>query len=591
MTSEMIIVMVTVLLMLIGLLFEITRPDLIVVGTLFVFILMGFVSPEQGLAGFSNPGMLTIALLFIVAKVFENSGLIERYMKRFLEKSNTSTSALARIVVPVSGVSAFLNNTPIVVTLTPIIQNWATKHNLSPSKFLIPLSYAAIMGGTVTLMGTSTNLVIHGLLLDFNTSGLSFFQLALVGVPVTLVGLLYLIFFSPKRLPNHPSLKARMDENTKDYLSELIVLSDFPYINHSVEEAGLRNLEGIYLIEIIRGAEKISPVTRKTVLQEGDRLIFTGKMTTMADLQKRKGLQFDTGTDLTLDDLKNGKTKLQEIVISHQSTLMGKTIKANRFRNVYDAAVIAVHRNNERVQGKVGDIAPKAGDVLLLIAGEEFEKKSNEQHDFYVTSHMDSQPFHENETKGWCALAILGVMILLVTLQVLSIFKAMALTVGLFLITNMITIKEAKSALQFQVLLLIASAIGIGNVIIETGTAKWIANQFISQLEPLGTLAILLAIYILTNVFTELITNNAAAVIMFPIAYEVAKDANIEPIGMAMMVAMAASASFLSPIGYQTNLIVYGPGGYKFKDYTLTGLPLTIIAMVITVGIVYYQFA
>ncbi|KGX91817.1 SLC13 family permease [Pontibacillus marinus] len=591
MSSEMIIVMVTVLLMLIGLIFEITRPDLIVLGTLFLFILMGFVSPEQALAGFSNPGMLTIALLFIVAKVFENSGLIERYMKRFLEKSNTSTSALARIVVPISGVSAFLNNTPIVVTLTPIIQNWATKHNLSPSKFLIPLSYAAIMGGTVTLMGTSTNLVIHGLLLDFNTSGLSFFQLALVGIPVTLVGLLYLIFFAPKRLPNHPSLKARMNENTKDYLSELIVLSDFPYINRTVEDAGLRNLEGIYLIEIIRKAEKISPVTRKTLLQEGDRLIFTGKIGTMANLQKRKGLQFDTGTDLTLDDLKNGKTKLQEIVISHQSTLTGKTIKANRFRNVYDAAVIAVHRNNERVKGKVGDIAPKAGDVLLLIAGEEFEKKSNEQHDFYVTSHMDSQPFHESESKGWWALAILGVMILLVTFQVLSIFKAMALTVGLFLITNMITIKEAKSALQFQVLLLIASAIGIGNVIIETGTAKWMANQLISHLAPLGTLAILLAIYILTNIFTELITNNAAAVIMFPIAFEVAKDANIEPIGMAIMVAMAASASFLSPIGYQTNLIVYGPGGYKFKDYTLTGLPLTIIAMVITVGIVYFQFA
>ncbi len=591
MTSEMIIVIVTIFLMLIALLFEVTRPDIIVFFTLFVFIMLGFVSPDHALDGLSNQGMLTIALLFVVAKAIENSGLIDKQIKNFLAKSKSRTSALARIVVPIAGVSAFFNNTPIVVTLTPIIQNWASKHNISPSKFLIPLSYASIMGGTITLMGTSTNLLIHGLLLDFKLQGFSFFQLAFVGLPITIVGLLYLIFFASKRLPGYPSLIERVNENTKDYLSELVILKDFPFINQTAEEANLRNLEGLYLIEIIRGAKKISPVSRETLLQESDRLVFTGRISTMATLQKRKGLQFDTGTDLTLDDLKNGNTKLKEVVISHQSSLIGKTIKKSQFRNVFDAAVIAVHRNNDRVEGKVGDIIPRAGDLLLLITGEGFERKSNTQQDFYVTSPMERHPFHENETKGWWALAIIGIMILFVTLQVISIFKAMVITVGIFLITNMISIKEAKSALQFQVLLLIASAIGIGNVMIETGTAKWMANQLVDHLAPFGTLAILFAIYLLTNTFTELITNNAAAVIMFPIAYEVAKDSGIDPIGMAIIVAIAASASFLSPIGYQTNLIVYGPGGYKFKDYIRTGFPLTIMVMTITVGMIYYYFA
>ncbi|UOQ45400.1 SLC13 family permease [Halobacillus salinarum] len=590
MTIQMVIVVSAILLMLLGLFFELARPDLLVFSTLFLFLMLGFVTPDQALIGFSNQGMLTIALLFIVAGVFEKSGLVDRLMSNFLAKSQTHRGALARLVIPISAFSAFLNNTPIVVTLTPIIRRWASEHKVSPSKFLLPLSYAAIMGGTMTLMGTSTNLVIHGLLLGFGEKGFSFFQLAIVGIPITLAGVVYLILFGPKILPDHRSLIERINENTKDYLSEMLVTEAFPYLNQTVEDASLRNLKGLYLIEIIRGPKKISPVTRDTVIQNGDRLIFTGMISTIADLQKRKGLQLDTGTDLSLDDLKNGNTTLQEIVVSHQSSLLGKSIKKSRFRESYDAAVMAVHRNDERVQGKIGDIVPKAGDLLLVVAGKEFERKSTEQKDFYLTSAVDHPSFYDNESKGWFSLGLLLLMISLVTLQWLSIFKAMVITVGVLLITKMISPREAKTAVQFQVLLLIASALGIGNVIIKTGTADWIANHLVTSLEPLGVLAILITIYILTNLFTELITNNAAAVIMFPIAYEVAADSGIDPMGMAILVAIAASASFLSPIGYQTNLIVYGPGGYRFKDYIKTGLPLTIMVMFITVSIIYFRY-
>ncbi|WP_079478022.1 SLC13 family permease [Halobacillus salinus] len=588
MTFEMFLVIFIILMMLVGLFFEIARPDLLVFSALFLFMMLGVVSTDEALVGFSNEGVFTIALLFVVAGVFERSGLVEKFISSFLKRAKTNRGAMWRLLIPLSVFSAFLNNTPIVATLTPVVRKWASDHKISPSKFLIPISYAAILGGTMTLMGTSTNLVIHGLLLDNGSSGFSFFQLALVGVPITILGLLYLILMGPKLLPDHRSLIEKVSENTKDYLSEMVVAPDYPYIGNTIEEASLRNLKGLYLIEIIRSHQVISPVNRDTVIEEGDRLIFTGMISTIAELQNRKGLSLDTGTDLTLDKLKNGGNTLQEVVISHQSKLIGKTIKESRFRDRYDAGVIAVHRNDERVEGKIGDIVPKAGDILLLVTGSGFEKQSEDHMDYYVTTPVQGEQFYKNEKDGWISLALLTVMIGLVTFQVLSIFKAMVITVGVLVLLGLTTPREGKKSIQFQVLLLIASALGIGNVIILTGTAEWLASKLVDGLAPFGVLAILFAIYFMTNALTELITNNAAAVIMLPIGLEVASGSDMNPMGIAIIIAIAASASFLSPIGYQTNLIVYGPGGYRFKDYIKVGFPLTLVVMATTISIVYF---
>ncbi|GGC84777.1 sodium:sulfate symporter [Thalassobacillus devorans] len=590
MNLEMVIVIIAIICMLVGLFFEIARPDLLVFFTLFFFIVTDIATTEEALVGFSNEGMLTIGLLFIVARVFEHSGLVERLVTKLLKKAESRKGAMFRLLLPISGFSGFLNNTPIVVTLTPIVRKWASEHNISPSKFLIPLSYASILGGTITLMGTSTNLVVHGLLLDFGENGFSFFELAWVGVPITLLGLVYLILIGHHMLPDYKSLIEKVRENTKDYLSEMVVIEGFPYNGETIEQAQLRNLKGLYLIEIIRGNQRISPVTSETKVYIGDRLIFSGMISTIADLQKRKGLKLDTGTDLTLDDISNGNNQLVEVVVSHQSSLLGKSIKESRFRKKYDAGVLAVHRNDEKVEGKIGDIIPKSGDLMLLIAGPELEKNLADNNDFYLTSPIANEKFQENENKGWFSLILLVSMISMVTLGFLSIFKAMVITVGILIATKIISTGEAKAAVQFQVLLLIASALGIGNVIIQTGTANWLANEVVSLLLPFGLLVILATIYVMTNLFTELITNNAAAVIMFPIGYEIAISTGVEPAGIAVLVAIAASASFLSPIGYQTNLIVYGPGGYSFKDYIKAGFPLTLIVMVSTVLIVYYKF-
>lgn len=587
MSLEMIFVLIMVLAMLGGLLFEVARPDMVVFSVLVVFLISGLLTPEEALKGFSNQGMLTIALLFIVAGAVQKSGLIDQFMKAWLNKSKSLKGSMIRFFIPTALLSGFLNNTPIVVTFTPIIKKWCEERNIAPSKFLIPLSYVTILGGTITLMGTSTNLVVHGMLLDLGLEGFSIFQLAVVGIPITLAGLIYLFTIGYKLLPEHKGFGATVKQDSKEYIAEMTVESSFAFINKTVKQAGLRDLKGLYLIEIIRDKEKISPVRSSTSIKAKDRLIFTGLIATIADLQKTKGLSLETGTNLELDDLKNGTSQLIEVVVSHQSSLLSKSIKQSQFRSKYDAGVIAVHRNNERIKSKVGDIMLKPGDALLLLAGPDFIGKYQESHDFYVVSTLETpETLDRNPAKGWFSIILLLLMITTVTLGWLSMFKAMALAVCLLLLTKIITAEEAKRYVQFHVLLLIASSFGVGAAMTKTGLAELIAEGLIHVGRPFGVLALLVIIYLVTNIFTELITNSAAAVLMIPIGLEIAESMNLDPMGFAVIIAIAASASFITPIGYQTNLIVYGPGGYKFIDYVKVGTPLSIIVMIISVLIV-----
>lgn len=570
-----------------ALLFEMARPYMIVFSVLIVFVLTGLLTPQEAFNGFSNQGMLTIALLFVVAGTIQKYGVLEKLMVRWLDQSQSVKHAMFRFFFPASLSSAFLNNTPIVVTFTPMIKNWCEERGIAPSKFLIPLSYVTILGGTITLMGTSTNLVIHGMLLDRELTGFSIFQLAVVGIPIMIIGFIYLFTIGNKLLPGHKGFSERIKEETREYIAEMVVLSSFHGVNQTVADAGLRELKGLYLIEIIRGEDRLSPVKSQTIIEEGDRLIFTGLMSTIAELQQIKGLELQTGSNLDLEDLKDGGVQLVEAVVSHQSSLLSKTIKQSQFRSQFDAGVLAVHRNNERIQSKIGDIILKPGDVLLLLAGSDFVKRYSNSNNFYIVSSLETpKDLNGNPRKGWLSIAVLLLMIMSVTLGFLTMFKAMLLTVFIYVITKLVTPEEAKGYIQFNVLLLIASAFGVGEAMTQTGLASWLANGLLVIGEPLGILVLLAAVYILTNIFTELITNSAAAVLMLPIGLEMASTLGVDYMGFAVIIAIAASASFITPIGYQTNLIVYGPGGYHFKDYIKVGTPLALLVMITTVTIV-----
>ncbi|WP_078595138.1 SLC13 family permease [Evansella clarkii] len=587
MTVEILLVLLVTGTMLICLIKELARPDLIVFCALAVLFVSGILSPAEAVRGFSNEGMLTVAILFIVAGAVQQSGILTKMITKVIGTGKSPRFSILKMMVPVSGMSAFLNNTPIVVMFTPVIRNWCKERNISPSKFLIPLSYATIFGGTITLIGTSTNLIVHGLMLDNGLKGYSMFQLAVIGVPAALIGVLYMCTIGYKLLPVRTSSDV-LFENTKEYLSELIVEKNSSISGKTIEKAGLRHLNGLYLIEIIRNdGERIAPVTSHHKIKDGDRLIFTGLISTIVELQNMRGVRVDPGSTIQLEDLKNGNQVLLEAVVSHQSGLINKTIRQNRFRSRYGGGVIAVHRNEKRINNKVGDIILEPGDTLLVLAGRDFIKRWSSSKDFYIINPVDG-PEVTDSFRTSIAVIVLAGMVLLAALEVMSMLKAATLAVLILFLTRTIGLDSAGKYMQFNVLLLIASSIGIGAAIESSGTASFIAGYIVSATEIFGAVGILILLYLVTNLFTEVITNNAAVVIMFPIALASASLTGADPLPFLVTITIAASASFSTPIGYQTNLIVYGPGGYRFTDYLKTGIALNIIYLLVTISVCYF---
>lgn len=588
MTAEMIFVAVMIVIMLLLLLFEVMRADFTVFAFLAIFLLTGVISTEQALSGFSNVGMLTVLLLFIVAGAIQKHGIIENFVNKILRDSKSPRKSMLKLLAPVAFASGFLNNTPIVVTLTPILKEWCRKNGISPSKFLIPLSYMTILGGTVTLIGTSTTLIVHGLLLQAGMEGFSFFQLSVVGIPITIVGLIYILTAGYLLLPNTLGAKEQIREEVKEFLAEAVIEKDFEYVGSHIIDATATAFKNVYIIEIIRGDEHIFPVTPTTLIREGDQLLFSGTLNTIAEVQKQKGVNVNTGTDETLESLNYGDNYMVEAVVSHQSSMVSHSLKSSMFRNKYNAGVIAVHRNNERIKSRVGDIIMKPGDTLLMLCGENFLREHLHSSDFYVvTSVTPPQSLKQNRVKGWIAITLLLAMVSSVTFGLLTMFEAMLIAVIILLTFKFIDAEEAFSYVQINVLLLIASAFGVGAALTESGLAHMIAENLVDAGRPFGIIGILIILYIVTNIFTELITNSAAAVLMFPIALEVSGQMNVEYIGLVVLITIASSASFITPIGYQTNLIVYGPGGYKFTDYIKVGTPLSLITMVTATFIIY----
>lgn len=588
MTGEMIFVAIIIILMLIGLSFEVIRADFLIFLALVIFLLSGVISSEQALKGFSNEGMLTVLLLFIVAGAIQKHGIIEMIVYRLLGKAKDARKSMIKVTLPIGFASGFLNNTPIVVALTPIIRDWAVDNGLSPSKFLIPLSYMTILGGTITMIGTSTTLVVHGLLLGSGMDGFSFFTTTVVGVPITIAGIIYLSTVGYKLLPEHLGAKDQISQETKEFLAEAIIEDNFEYQKNTVTELGSSVLDGIYIIEIIRNNSRIYPVAGDTKILTGDHIIFSGSLNTIGKIQKFKGVTIKTGTELTLDDVKNKDSHLVEAVVSHNSSLLNKTLKQANFKARHDAGVIAIHRNNQRIKSRVGDIVLKTGDTLLLLADNAFIENNKYSSDFYVVNDVaPPENLNQDMRKGWIGLIALISMILTVTLGWLSMLEAMLLLVVLLIGFKFITPNEIKKFVQFDVILLIASAFAVGEAMTESGLAQYIASGLTTLATPLGILGVLVITYIVTNIFTEIITNSAAAVLMFPISLEIASVLGIDYMGLIVTVAIAASASFMTPIGYQTNLIVYGPGGYKFTDYVKVGAPLSILTMIIACSIIY----
>jgi len=557
--------------------------DVVFIGGLTVLIVSQVVPPEEALVGFSNQGMLTVAALYIVAAGMKETGAIQFVVNTIIGQAKSIRRAQVRIMAPVMVVSAFLNNTPVVASFIPALEDWARKNQIAVSKILIPLSYAAILGGTCTLIGTSTNLIVNGLLIDeASTETIGIFEPGLIGVPAAIVGFIYLTVFAKKLLPDRGSGFDTF-KDPREYTIEMIVEDESPLPGKTVEEAGLRHLPGLYLVEIYRQDHIIAAVDPEQKLKGGDRLIFTGVVDSIVDLQQIKGLKPATDQIFKLNSSRRERL-LIEAVVSPSHPVNGTTIKEGRFRNIYDAVVLAVSRNGERIEEKVGDIRLKTGDTLLLEAHPNFLEQYRNSSDYYLTSAIsDSTP--PNYEKSGAAWGVLAVMITTVAFGLLSMFQASFLAAGLMVGTGCVRASTAKDYIDWSVLLVIAASLGIGSALQFTGGATILAEAFLGYTEGSPYLA-LAGVYLATWLLTEMVTNNAAAVLIFPIAISLASSFGISYMPFVMTIIMAASASFSTPIGYQTNLMVYGPGGYKFTDFTKIGLPLNLIIAAITIFLV-----
>jgi di/tricarboxylate transporter len=572
---------------LIALVKDLVAPAVAMAAGMVAVLVAGIVTPTEALAGFSNPAPLTVAGLFILARAVEKTGALTPVVRATLGQGKGVRRSLARLVGPTTAASAFLNNTPIVAMLLPQIRSWADSRGQSPSLYLMPLSFAALLGGVVTLIGTSTNLVISGLLISANEPGLGFFEMTAVGLPIAIVGALLLVFLTPILLPVRRSVRQEEEEETRRFVVDMVVDRGGALNTKTVEEAGLRHLQGLFLATIERDGDLIAPVTPETQLRSGDRLRFVGKSGQVVDLQATRGLSSAEAGHLV--DLENDRARYFEAVIGAESTLVGKTLNEAEFRSRYQAAVLAIHRAGQRIDAKLGQVPLRVGDTLLLVADRGFRDRWRDRNDFLLISGLGNKPPAASKRAWLVGVLILGI-VLTASFDVLPILNATLLAAVGLVAFRVLSPGEARSAVDLDVIVLIAAAFGVAAAVEKSGLADVIASGLVGAFDGFGQRGVLLGVVLATVILTAVVSNNAAALLMFPIALSAAAATNIQPRGFAIAVAVAASVDFLTPIGYQTNTMVYGPGGYRFFDYARLGAPLTLLVTGLIVLIVPWRW-
>lgn len=570
--------------------------DFVMLTAVGLLLFAGVITVPDALAGFSNEGMLTVALLFILSEAIRNTGALNAPVYRYLGASHGKSipKLMLKMMAPIACLSAFLNNTAIVAIFMPTIKQWTENSKLPPSKFFIPLSYATVLGGCITLIGTSTNLIVHGLMLDNKMAGFSFFELMWVGIPCTIAGLFYLAFVGEKLLPVHKNVQQQITENSREYVTEMLIKPESSLVGKSVEQAALRNLKGLFLIDIERRGKSMGTVSRNEVLLADDHLVFAGVTSAVLDLQQIPGL-VPANDEMLEEDLRSIRTHLVEAVLSPTSPIIGKTVKESGFRSRYDAGIVAVHRNGERIQQKIGEIELRSGDTLLLFAPEDFVQKWRDSQDFFLISYRgDKSP-----VMTWQGSLLLIVTVLMVVAAVfgemgklkiagnqIGILETALAAVIISFLLKTIRGREVQRALRLEVLISIACSFGISKALQKTGIAETLAENIVHIFSNYGPQAVLAGLYLAANVLTEIMSNNAAAVLVFPVALAIAGKMGINPMPFIVAITVAASYGFSTPIGYQTHLMVQGAGGYKFSDYLKSGVLLNIICFIISVFVI-----
>jgi len=595
MSTEGYIVITAIIIMIVALVKELMRPGLILFSVVILLMAIGIISPEESIAGFSNKGMITIAVLFLVSEGFRQTGVLNKAAQFYLpRRRGRMTFLLPRMMIPVSALSAFLNNTPVVIIFAPMIKKWAEKLNLSSQKFLIPLSYATIFGGICTLIGTSTNLVVHGLMLDNGLGGFSMFELGKVGIFVAAAGFIYMSIFGNILLPGEKIKFAKQYTELKEYYYDLIVPHNSNLIGKKIINGQTKELKNLTVESIEREGQVIHTLQGEYFIYENDKLLVAGETDSINDILEMENVKLQ-GLDLVKGHIPTQNLKRYEVVLSPRFPGIGKNIVDFNFFEHYQAAVLAVHRNGERLTSNIRNLKLKPGDNVVLLADERFIKNWGDSKIFYLTSYMGEHKSNGNAWRKWAALTILLIMIVGATIGhsfpsqkgiTFDMFYFAAIAAILMVWLKILPHQKYTKSISWDILITIASSLAISKAMQNSGAADALARTTINFAQSWGPWGVLIAIYLLTTVFTEIITNNAAAAIIFPVALSAAIQLDVDPRPFFVAIAVAASASFSTPIGYQTNLIVQAIGNYKFRDYLRIGLPLNLIAFAISMWLI-----
>ena len=561
---------------------EVVPPALAILGGVIVLLLAGIIDGEQALSGFSNEAPYVVGSLLILARAVDVAGLLEPIVARMFRGSSGRT-LLARLLFPLTLVSGFLNNTTLVAMSVPPVIDVARRRQLPVSKFLIPISYAAVLGGVITVIGTSTNLTVIGLMRDAGIEPIGIFDLVPVGLPIALAGTAAMVLLADRLMPDRGSVDDAIGDEVREFSVTMEVREGGPLDGVAVEDGGLRHLRGVYLAQIQRDDEVIAPVARRELLRGGDLLLFVGRVNDIVDLQRHRGLVSSEYRQLTrLDGSGHG---FFEVVVGSESALVGRTLQEIGFRGRYRAAVLAVHRSGTRIDQKLGDIRLRLGDTLLVLGDEDFRTRWRDSRDFLVIAPLGGIP--PTQPRKAVLVTAIGLAFIAVTsFELIPLLNASLAVAVALLATRVLTLRQARNALDLDILVLIAAAFGLGAAVTESGLGDVIANGLVNGMSPLGTIGALAGVLIATMALTELISNNAAAALMFPIALSTASTVGASATPFIVTIMLGASLSFLTPIGYQTNLLVYGLGNYKFSDYTRLGIPLNLISVALIILLV-----
>ena len=561
------------------------RPTVTFFIAVLLLVLGGILTPAEALQGFANEQLAVIILLLVISDIFRKSSIINVIFNRFFGQKKTLKGFSTRMMMIVSVFSSFFNNTPIVAMMMPYVNKWGNTNNISPSKLLMPLSFATILGGCITLIGTSTNLVVNGLAVDAGFEPLGIFDFTLVGLPMLIIGILYLIFFGIKMLPDYKDHMQNLHSQSREYFIETAVLEGSPLIGKSVENAQLRNLKGLYLVEIIRDGRVITPVGPEELLENNDILIFAGDTASIDELSRiEMGLSFPK----SCESLVKEKTGVNEVVISYNSGLIGKRVKDTNFRAKFDGAIVAIHRNGEKLGGKIGEVVLRAGDVLLVFSGSDFITRTRTNQSFYILSTVDNNEV--NVTKITVLFTSLLAAIIVAAATNISLLICLSVVLLLAVFMKVVPMNDIRKGLDMDLILLIAFGLALGKAMINSGLAVFVADAILKINTFLNPFLLMMLLFIVTNIMAAYITNKAAVAIIFPISVAIAMELGLPTVPFILIVAFGAAANFITPIGYQTNLMVYGPGGYSFKDFMKIGMPLTIIYMIISSLILTYAY-